>query len=666
MLKPLLNRSVKPTLFTLALAIVFSGPVWSCGPYYPESVFTLGDESVLHAPAMSFSLELKRILEGFHKKSPKKNAEPEFYESQRTLDAGLSDLMAALKFNKKVTASERKELKASITKLRKQLDKAKWSSKAVVFDAVPAKLPADFRDYLVGAVHYRKKELEKARQSWQRILDRSDPAPRYRTVWALFMLGKSFKETDPKKAILYFKKTRNFAKSAKKYPDSLGLSNASLGWEAYCQLKLNDYKEALSLYARHLETGHYSAAPSISQTCFRALKNGEESVLKKLADDPLCRAIVTAYVVSHVDQDSRFGLNHTFALVWLEGLEKQASSTRYGDKLAWTFYRLGRFNDAKRWLKRTEKTTALSAWLLAKLQLRAGQIDLALKELDRALALFPKNERWEGTEDPQLLATLGLKPRLRIHGEMGVLELSLGRYVNALDHLYKAGYWWDAAYIAESVLTTRELKEYVDLNCPKNRGEDCLRYLLGRRLVRAKKWSAARRYLPKEHVADLDAYLAAMKLASDFTQTQSKRSEGLWNAAKKVRYAGMELMGTELAPDWFVLGGNFSPSSIASLRKKRGGPQITSPLSSELRRAAKAKPTAKKRFHYRYKAAELAWNAASLMPNNDDKTAARLNEAGTWLKYRDPKSADRFYKALVNRCGKTILGAKARKKRWFP
>jgi hypothetical protein len=54
------------------------------------------------------------------------------------------------------------------------------------------------------------------------------------------------------------------------------------------------------------------------------------------------------------------------------------------------------------------------------------------------------------------------------------------------------------------------------------------------------------------------------------------------------------------------------------------------------------------------------------MPNNSDETARILCTAGSWLKAREPLLADRFYKALVRRCRKTVIGAKADEIRWFP
>ena len=54
------------------------------------------------------------------------------------------------------------------------------------------------------------------------------------------------------------------------------------------------------------------------------------------------------------------------------------------------------------------------------------------------------------------------------------------------------------------------------------------------------------------------------------------------------------------------------------------------------------------------------------MPDNDDETARMLCIAGSWIKARDSETADRFYKAMVRRCGKTDLGKEADKLRWFP
>ncbi len=71
-------------------------------------------------------------------------------------------------------------------------------------------------------------------------------------------------------------------------------------------------------------------------------------------------------------------------------------------------------------------------------------------------------------------------------------------------------------------------------------------------------------------------------------------------------------------------------------------------------------------WHYRYLAADLAWEAALLMPDEQEETAQVLCVAGSWLKGRDPLSADRFYQAIERRCAHTSLGREAVRRHSFP
>ncbi len=68
----------------------------------------------------------------------------------------------------------------------------------------------------------------------------------------------------------------------------------------------------------------------------------------------------------------------------------------------------------------------------------------------------------------------------------------------------------------------------------------------------------------------------------------------------------------------------------------------------------------------RRRAATLAQYAASLLPNNDERTARILVCAGMWLKARDAVFADTFYKLLAIRCPKTKNGQRCIELRWFP
>ena len=132
------------------------------------------------------------------------------------------------------------------------------------------------------------------------------------------------------------------------------------------------------------------------------------------------------------------------------------------------------------------------------------------------------------------------------------------------------------------------------------------------------------------------------------------------------RHEGMELLGTELEPDWFLYEGTFERHPISSTRAQGGTAKVTAPTSDERRRIQTPPADPNRRFHYRYIAADHAWRATELMPDKSEDTARKLCEAGIWLKDRDPKAADRFYKALVTRCGNTPLGKEADRIRWFP
>jgi hypothetical protein len=144
----------------------------------------------------------------------------------------------------------------------------------------------------------------------------------------------------------------------------------------------------------------------------------------------------------------------------------------------------------------------------------------------------------------------------------------------------------------------------------------------------------------------------------------------------------MELMGTEVEPDGFTSGGDFPPGDVDTERGEGMRPVVEfneakkeevikkqpiklsiAATAAEKERIARTRPQPPKRFHYRYVAAGIAWKAAGLMPDGSEELADVLNTAGWWVKDRDEKLADKFYQALVHRCGKTKIRAAA--KRWF-
>ncbi|HEY4594665.1 MAG TPA: hypothetical protein VIJ61_19760, partial [Thermoanaerobaculia bacterium] len=282
--------------------------------------------------------------------------------------------------------------------------------------------------------------------------------------------------------------------------------------------------------------------------------------------------------------------------------------------------------------------------------------------------------------------------RPRANGELGAVRLARGEYAAALDALLCGGYWTDAAYVAERVLTVAELQAYVDKTWPADlaarykpvqpggweitfaglapppdeRVAYDLRYLLGRRLAQAGRYAEARDYLPEAQRAPLDALRQALAAGHDEARPAAERAQSLFRAACLTRHQGMDLVGTELEPDWHFSEGNYEANPFASTRADAKTHRHLGPSKDESARVAGSRVEPAKRFHYRYLGADLARSAASLLAGGGDEKARILATAGTWLKARDPQAAQPFYQAILSCCGDTEIGRKARRLKAVP
>jgi hypothetical protein len=150
--------------------------------------------------------------------------------------------------------------------------------------------------------------------------------------------------------------------------------------------------------------------------------------------------------------------------------------------------------------------------------------------------------------------------------------------------------------------------------------------------------------------------------AADGRLSGLERAHAGFRAACITRKGGLTLQGTEGEPDWAEYGAEYDLGSLADHRKEQ---RVFAPSADELARVERHKAKPNQRYHYRYRAADLAWDAAQFLPSGDEK-AGVLATAGNWIEKEDPKAADRFYKALVRCCGDTELGQAADETRWFP
>lgn len=579
---------------------------------------------------------------------------------------------------------------------------------------VPEGLPGEFADYLRGAIAYYRGPMDEARAAWQAVLDRPASQRRYRSTWAAFMLGRSLLRSDPTQAVVWFERVRDLAQQG--FVDSLGLAAASLGWQARAELDRTRerYSRAMELYLAQSATGDPTAEASLIRVARKVFDAGPEA-LRQAATNPTAQRVITGYVITHGGPPWDGSPPSTpLVKAWLYAVEANRVTDMEGaERVAWAAYQVGELETARRWLDRAPPDAAMTLWLRAKLLLHDGRIDEAVPLLARVTRLFPPSERWWSVRyGPEVYYLHGLalvSPAHRAVGELGVLHLTRRAYTEALDALLRAGLWIDAAYVAERVLTPDELIAYVDRHwpqptqaAPEREGSTArspeesgqggeieafseepfvweemapmssaasLRHLLARRLARIGRWKEAGGYWPPELRPHFDTYVRAMRAGRDRKIPAEKQAEALWQAARIARYDGMELLGTEIEPDWRALDGNYELLPISLVRGSPVDGLILMRImqsSQDERDRLRRHIHPQKRFHYRYTAADLAWEGAALMPDQSEATARVLCIAGSWLKYRDPKAADRFYKALVKRCGKTELGREADRLRWFP
>ena len=691
----------------LAIAIVIQTPVPACGPFFPTQILATSDHDMMAVPSADFAVEVERLKPARLPVVKAVLAKSEYgrwndYDAatyaKETADADVLDVRDALAeagvpaSKASVSIEGLRGFRAATTDYARELGDweatARYANKSAprpVFASPDlawlSNLPPEFALYEQGALAWHNHELEKAAVAWGQILQLPETQRRYRSVWAAYMLGRAASDTNAQEARKYFALCRELASAG--FYDRTGLAAASLGWEAKVALSEKQYRPAIELYLQQLNAGDPRAATSLRDCAAEAIKL-PPAALVELVKDSTSRQVLVARLLSCGGAYSRGsqrpdGQDKSDAARLVRAIEKAGIKEAAGaDRLAWLAYQAGNVDAAERWIKIAAADSAMATYVRAKIALRSGKIDAAAKLLAQAARAFPDNQEWDLDAGSPYET---YHPGRWAAGELAILKLRRSQYTEAVDLLLRSGWWTDAAYVAERVLTVDELAIYVDKAWPKKddaagrigsvRDQDSsvndIRYLLGRRLVRLGRWKDAREYMRPDVLPKLDAYVAAIRAGHDASRKPADRAASLWEAARIARQSGMEIMGTALAPDHIDYGGGFEPRDPSTWRAEQAKKSHINVASAD-EQARMAKPAAEpmKRYHYRYIAADHAWAAAGLMPDESDQTAGVLTEAGTWIKYTDPKAADRFYKALVRRCGTTALGKQAADLRWFP
>ncbi len=666
---------IKRLAFAALAVFLGTAFLWACGPFLPN--WLLGPEDlVLEGPRVLFSEEIRKLAPASTLRAVESGDAP----ADQTAQADVADLERAVG-DPAVVARYRT--------VREALRTHGGSPETLAGVAVPPGLPGEFADYLEGAIAWHQGRFPEAAAAWERLLRRPAAERRQRSTWAAFMLGKVHLRENREQAARWFQRTRELAGEG--FADSLGLAASSLGWEARAERDRGRFDRAIDLYVQQLGTGDPTAVSSIRLTGRAALTAGQDALVA-IARDPEARAALTVFVIARPGEEAPWDEsgNDLDAKAWLAAVE--AAGVRdipEADRIAWAAYLAGDFDAAARWLERAPQEAPMAHWIKARLLLRAGKLAEAQALLARvageAPPIQPDEDQffWLGWETGTVLAT-----PTRAAGEEAAVRLARGELVPALDRFLAGGYWLDSSYVAERVLTLDELRRAVDGGWPadlaqRHEHEESewllyggygppdraalayhLRYLLGRRLAREGRYQEAAPYLPAALLPRLEALTSALALGQDAARSPQERSQSLFRAACLTRQSGMRLLGTEAEPDWTVVEGNYDLGAYAGEKMREEGKLAPGADEKERERRHRAQPW--KRFHYRYRAADLAWDAAQLLPDGGEEKAEILATGGNWIGKQDPAAADRFYKALVRCCGTTELGRAAAERRWLP
>jgi hypothetical protein len=732
-----MNRFVK-LLATVGTALYLVGRLHATGYFGPFTYLDDGGKKVEGSPEFYWGLEVRRISRDFHppeklvvsKEVAQRNGDEEWTKKtfEKTTESDLKDFDSAVQ-EARIKPNDPAKAKEQHKQARAALDATASGTPT----PLAAEFDSEFADYHKGAGAYLNQQWDEARAAWENLLKRPEQDRHYRTVWAAFMLGKvALKEKDFPKATEWFQRTRELAKAG--FNDSLGLAAESYGWEGRAEWKQGHPEKAAPLFMNQLALGDASAVVSLKALIpdrepadgllnygpeleerekwtdeqKRQEEQDELAKLKAAAQDPLLRRLVTVHILAtavspdnyYAEGSKKEGVNRSAR--WLKMIQ-QANLGRVEDAeyLGWISYNEGDYKAAAHWLELSKGDSAATLWLKAKLQLRAGKFADATNTMARAVEIMRTSPAYTSREGEEW-ATEDLSGKgeywgfaSSATGDLGGLQLARGDFVQALDVLFKGQLWEDAAFVAERVLTANELKEYVDAlpkTEPPKEGEDYnekLRYLLGRRLVREDRYDDAKQYLPPPYDKILEKYVKALKDGANEKLSKTERARAWFTAAWLARYDGMELMGTEGAPDAYAEGGSFEMSDLAQERRSgtyqtiaydkegnglydgNGNPKMKSvpaflkASAKEVQRLNTNKIAPDIRFHYRLIAGALAMKAAALLPDNSAEVADVVNTAGLWVKDRDEKTGNRYMQTIERRCSKTEIGRAAIAKHWF-
>ncbi len=542
------------------------------------------------------------------------------------------------------------------------------------------KLPKELMEFTLyrTGVAEMKPDGKEIPPSWKKLLELPREARHFRTVWVYFMLGNYLKHDCSR----YYQACRMAARAG--FADTAGLVKAS-------------YKNEFRFTADPVRKIHMALEAQKNRPDMELLAEGYDTVVPKsdaecaaMLADPLCREVLAI-----------FGCKRK---IFQQEVWKY--QFRNADILAWRAYEAGEVETAEKYLKLRVRDTLLSTYIESKIARYHGNNELAIHKLRQWLKfvkLIDPKDRADIVEIKHVMSDPFNTERAYpleqdVYGLLGSALVYRRDFAEAARFFYRAGQIEaDVMYIAENLMKLSELTAFTDSISEDLKSKDeekrlnaqSIRHLTARRAFREGKFDIARKYLPEKFKEILDRYLAFIRASKDISKSGDEKALLLFNAAKIMRWYGMELCGTQGAPDDFPSGEwgisadfedcpycKYDPETdqwTNICMKHRNDSEFTAGQSAETqnhvyypdeKRISPVVPR-NQRFHYRYRAADLARQAADLAQDEDLRALANLF-GGECLRVRTPRKADVFYKRLVRNSPNSALAQIADQLRWFP
>ncbi|AFY22603.1 hypothetical protein [Pseudomonas sp. UW4] len=619
-------------LLCLSLSLPL-GSALACGPDFPMRLLDNRGQSLAELPEGNFSFEISRLG---HAINGLKNV---------TSGADYSDQPDAVALRDQ---AEQAGLSAEQQVLVKHL---RSLTDARQVETEGAQLPPELRWYLAGAVAFGAGDNALAAGYFKKVLALPAEQRASRSTWAAYSLGRALfamsAEANAAPDLLEqsakaFEQTRQM--SIDGFSDPLELGVASLGEEARVVRAAGDWNRAIELYATQNLHGSAVGYSSLKLLMADLMTLPEDQVAELLKGQPV-QQLVTASLISRLGWS--FGEQPPNEQKMIKLLQNSTrGSLENADRLAAMNYQQGDYASAKAFLEHAGDG-GLAWWLRAKLAVRDGDKTAAAAAYAKAAQAFPQNESWGERRTPDYDYET-LQPKCRVEGESAILALQRGDYLQAFDQLYRSQsiYWFDAATVAERVLTLEELKHYVDTQVPapqplSQQERDnyvplpvaaSLRNLLGRRLLREGHYEQAPAYFDNDGLRHKARLYGEQRQAADSAWWPTRRAAALFNAAWTAREWGMDILGYEMAPDYATFGGNY----ILENAELKVGPLMA---EDEVKRQQASAAQPDQRYHYRFVATALASRAADNLPHTSQAFAAVLCEASGWNSSLEEQSA---------------------------